>query len=241
MGAKTLSKATEVKAEYGVNQIHMLEGLEAVRSRPGMYIGSTSQSGIDQLVYEIIDNSIDEFVAGWGNEISVKIRKDCSVEVVDHGRGIPVGLSDTFKDKEGNPIDTLTGILTNLHAGGKFGTEGYKCFTADSKVETAKGLKTIAEIEPIKDHVVNSYNELAKVDNKFEYDYDGEINCVELENGKEVKAINGHYILVQTQDEQLVWKKIEDVVAGESLVELEETDDVEELKKTIPVYNKKKY
>lgn len=127
MGAKTLSKATEVKAEYGVNQIHMLEGLEAVRSRPGMYIGSTSQSGIDQLVYEIIDNSIDEFVAGWGNEISVKIRKDCSVEVVDHGRGIPVGLSDTFKDKEGNPIDTLTGILTNLHAGGKFGTEGYKC------------------------------------------------------------------------------------------------------------------
>ena len=82
---------------------------------------------------------------------------------------------------------------------------------------------------------------MAKVDNKFEYDYDGEINCIELENGKEVKAINGHYILVQTQDGQLIWKKIEDVVAGESLVELEETDDVEELKKTIPVYNKKKY
>lgn len=68
MGAKTLSKATEVKAEYGVNQIHMLEGLEAVRKRSGMYIGSTSQSGIDQLVYEVIDNSIDEFVAGWGKE-----------------------------------------------------------------------------------------------------------------------------------------------------------------------------
>ena len=236
-----MSDTLKVNNDYGVNQIKMLKGLEAVRTRAGMYIGSTSQSGIDQLVYEIIDNSIDEFVAGWGKEVDVHIYKDCSVEVVDHGRGIPVGKSETFKDEDGNPIDTLTGILTNLHAGGKFTSDGYKCFTADSKVETAEGLKTIAEIEPIKDHVINSYNELAKVDNKFEYDYDGEINCIELENGKEVKAINGHYILVQTQDGQLIWKKIEDVVAGESLVELEETDDVEELKKTIPVYNKKKY
>lgn len=236
-----MSDTLKVNNDYGVNQIKMLKGLEAVRTRAGMYIGSTSQSGIDQLVYEIIDNSIDEFVAGWGNEVDVHVYKDCSVKVVDHGRGIPVGKSETFKDEDGNPIDTLTGILTNLHAGGKFTSDGYKCFTADSKVETAEGLKTIAEIEPIKDHVINSYNELAKVDNKFEYDYDGEINCIELENGKEVKAINGHYILVQTQDGQLVWKKIEDVVVGESLVELEETDDVEELKKTIPVYNKKKY
>ena len=235
------NKELQVNNRYGVNQIKMLKGLEAVRCRASMYIGSTSQSGIDQLVYEIIDNSIDEFVAGWGNEVDVHVYKDCSVKVVDHGRGIPVGKSETFKDEDGNPIDTLTGILTNLHAGGKFTSDGYKCFTADSKVETAEGLKTIAEIEPIKDHVINSYNELAKVDNKFEYDYDGEINCIELENGKEVKAINGHYILVQTQDGQLIWKKIEDVVAGESLVELEETDDVEELKKTIPVYNKKKY
>lgn len=236
-----MSDTLKVNNDYGVNQIKMLKGLEAVRTRAGMYIGSTSQSGIDQLVYEIIDNSIDEFVAGWGNEVDVHVYKDYSVKVVDHGRGIPVGKSETFKDEDGNPIDTLTGILTNLHAGGKFTSDGYKCFTADSKVETAEGLKTIAEIEPIKDHVINSYNELAKVDNKFEYDYDGEINCIELENGKEVKAINGHYILVQTQDEQLVWKKIEDIVVGESLVELEETDDVEELKKTIPVYNKKKY
>lgn len=236
-----MSDTLKVNNDYGVNQIKMLKGLEAVRTRAGMYIGSTSQSGIDQLVYEIIDNSIDEFVAGWGNEVDVHVYKDCSVKVVDHGRGIPVGKSETFKDEDGNPIDTLTGILTNLHAGGKFTSDGYKCFTADSKVETAEGLKTIAEIEPIKDHVINSYNELAKVDNKFEYDYDGEINCIELENGKEVKAINGHYILVQTQDGQLIWKKIEDVVVGESLVELEETDDVEELKKTIPVYNKKKY
>jgi hypothetical protein len=233
--------STKVTDDYGVKQIHVLEGLEAVKARPGMYIGSTSQSGIDQLVYEVIDNSIDEFVAGWGKEISVTVCKDCSVETIDHGRGIPVGKNDTFKDKKGNPIDALTGILTNLHAGGKFKTEGYKCFTADSKVETAEGLKTISEIEPIKDYVVNSYNELVKVDNKFEYDYDGEINCIELENGKEVKAINGHYILVQTQDGQLVWKKIEDIIAGESFVELEETDNIEELKKIIPIYNKKKY
>lgn len=119
--------STKVTDDYGVKQIHVLEGLEAVKTRPGMYVGSTSQSGIDQLVYEVIDNSIDEFVAGWGKEISVTVCKDCSVEIIDHGRGIPVGKNDTFKDKKGNPIDALTGILTNLHAGGKFKTEGYKC------------------------------------------------------------------------------------------------------------------
>lgn len=236
-----MSDTLKVNNDYGVNQIKMLKGLEAVRTRASMYIGSTSQSGIDQLVYEIIDNSIDEFVAGWGNEVDVHVYKDYSVKVVDHGRGIPVGKSETFKDEDGNPIDTLTGILTNLHAGGKFTSDGYKCFTADSKVETAEGLKTIAEIEPIKDHVINSYNELAKVDNKFEYDYDGEINCIELENGKKIKAIDGHYLLVRTQEGNLIWKKIEDVTENESLVELEDSDNVDELKKTIPVYNKKKY
>ena len=236
-----MSDTLKVNNDYGVNQIKMLKGLEAVRTRAGMYIGSTSQSGIDQLVYEIIDNSIDEFVAGWGNEVDVHVYKDCSVQVVDHGRGIPVGKSETFKDEDGNPIDTLTGILTNLHAGGKFTSDGYKCFTADSKVETAEGLKTIAEIEPIKDNVINSYNELAKVDNKFEYDYDGKINCIELENGKKIKAIDGHYLLVRTQEGNLIWKKIEDVTENESLVELEDSDNVDELKKIIPVYNKKKY
>ena len=118
---------TKVKSDYGVNQIHKLEGLEAVRIRPAMYIGGTSQNGIDQLVYEIIDNSIDEFVAGYGKHIKVHIYSDFSVEVIDNGRGIPVGKSDMFKDSEGNPQDTLTGILTNLHAGGKFGEGGYKC------------------------------------------------------------------------------------------------------------------
>lgn len=122
-----MSDTLKVNNDYGVNQIKMLKGLEAVRTRAGMYIGSTSQSGIDQLVYEIIDNSIDEFVAGWGNEVDVHVYKDCSVKVVDHGRGIPVGKSETFKDEDGNPIDTLTGILTNLHAGGKFTSDGYKC------------------------------------------------------------------------------------------------------------------
>lgn len=122
-----MAEVTKVDSTYGVKQIHRLKGLEPVRARPGMYIGSTSQSGIDQLVYEIIDNSIDEYVAGWGDVVDVIISKDCSVKVVDRGRGIPVGLSDEFKDAKGNPQDTLTGILTNLHAGGKFSTEGYKC------------------------------------------------------------------------------------------------------------------
>lgn len=234
-------KSLKVDNTYGVEQIHMLKGLEAVRKRPGMYIGSTSQSGIDQLVYEIIDNSIDEFVAGWGKEIDVHVYKDCSVEVVDHGRGIPVGKSDTFKDEDGNPIDTLTGILTNLHAGGKFTSEGYKCFSSDSKVKTSEGLKKIEDVKPIKDYVFNSYNELSKVDNKFGYDYNGDINCIELENGKKIKAIDGHYLLVRTQEGNLIWKKIEDVTENESLVELEDSDNVDELKKTIPVYNKKKY
>ena len=117
-----MSKVTE---EYGVKQITKLEGLDPIRRRPGMYIGSTSQLGIDQLLYEVIDNSVDEFVAGWGKEINILINKDCSVKVIDYGRGIPVGKSEIFRDKNGNPIDTLTGVLTNIHAGGKFGKGGY--------------------------------------------------------------------------------------------------------------------
>lgn len=115
-------------AEYGTDQVDSLEGLEAVRKRPGMYIGTTTQKGIDQLVWEVADNSIDEFVAGAGEDIWINVKKDGTVTIIDNGRGIPVGPHHKWKKPNGQPQDTLTGILTRLHAGGKFNKKdsGYK-------------------------------------------------------------------------------------------------------------------
>ena len=111
---------TEFDAEYGADQIQILEGLEAVRKRPGMYIGSTSTRGLHHLVYEIVDNSVDEALAGYCDEIQVDINKDGSVTVSDNGRGIPVGINH----KAGLPAVEV--VFTVLHAGGKFGGGGYK-------------------------------------------------------------------------------------------------------------------
>ncbi|TWH46645.1 DNA topoisomerase (ATP-hydrolyzing) subunit B [Sporomusa sp. KB1] len=110
---------TTVNGDYGAQQIQVLEGLEAVRKRPGMYIGSTSARGLHHLVYEVVDNSIDEALAGFCNKIYVKIRNDNSIVVIDNGRGIPVDMHET-----GKPAVEV--VLTILHAGGKFGGEGYK-------------------------------------------------------------------------------------------------------------------
>ncbi len=109
-----------MSTEYGADQIQILEGLEAVRKRPGMYIGSTSARGLHHLVYEIVDNSVDEALAGYCKSITVTVNKDNSITVIDDGRGIPVGI---------NHKSGLTGVevvFTILHAGGKFGGGGYK-------------------------------------------------------------------------------------------------------------------
>ena len=138
---------TEVNGEYGADQIQILEGLEAVRKRPGMYIGSTSVRGLHHLVYEIVDNSVDEALAGYCTEIEVSINEDNSICVKDNGRGIPVGINK----KAGLPAVEV--VFTILHAGGKFGGEGYKI---------AGGLHGVGA------SVVNALSEWMEIDNCYE-------------------------------------------------------------------------
>ena len=116
---------TATRDSYQASDITVLEGLEAVRRRPGMYIGSTGPRGLHHLVWEVVDNSVDEAMAGYCDRIAVTLYADGSVEVVDNGRGIPVLRHEKSKQS------ALTTVLTTLHAGGKFVAEGhYPCSSA---------------------------------------------------------------------------------------------------------------
>src|SRR3989344_6107343 len=120
MVEKTASKKAPKTSSYGAEQITVLEGLEAVRRRPGMYIGTTDTSGLHHLVWEVFDNSRDEAMGGFANDIEVALLPDGSVRVADNGRGIPVDVHSKTK------VSALETVMTKLHAGGKFGGEGYK-------------------------------------------------------------------------------------------------------------------
>ena len=137
--AAATSSPSAVSTDYGADQITVLEGLEPVRKRPGMYIGSTGPRGLHHLAFEVVDNSVDEALAGWATEVNVTMHADGRLSVADNGRGIPCDLHA----KTGKPA--LETVLTILHAGGKFGGggSGYKVTDTDAQAQTHRHRQTV--------------------------------------------------------------------------------------------------
>ena len=184
------SLENRVEREYGDEQIQVLEGLEAVRKRPGMYIGTTSLRGLHHLVYEIVDNSIDEAMAGHCDEITVTLNKDGSVSIQDNGRGVPAGINA----KTGTP--TLEVVFLVLHAGGKFGGGGYKI---------SGGLHGVGA------SVVNALSEWLEVENCHE----GKIYTERFERGNVVRPFacvgdsNGkHGLFVRFKPDATIFEEV---------------------------------
>jgi hypothetical protein len=171
-GFETASNPGATSANYSADQIKVLEGLEAVRKRPGMYIGGTGLNALHHLVYEVVDNSIDEAMAGHATIVNVTIQADGSCSVVDDGRGIPVDpMKHENPNLNGKPAIEV--VLTKLHAGGKFGEEG-------SAYKVSGGLHGVG---------VSCVNALSEYLNCEVY-RDGKIHTIEFERGKVVKPVH---------------------------------------------------
>src|ERR1700722_15048183 len=175
---------------YDAGQIQVLKGLEAVRKRPGMYIGSTSERGLHHLVYEVVDNSIDEALAGYADEVSVAIHADNSITVVDNGRGIPVDVHPTEK------IPGVELAMTVLHAGGKFDKSSYK---------VSGGLHGVGV------SVVNALSEQLKVWVKR----DGKVHYMDFKRGDTMTKLKVIDKVAQKETGTTVWFKPDDLIFTE--------------------------